>query len=510
MSDCSNSREGVDQMTPQDILRVPQLIEESPVRQHLGLLSNAPYDARIVDMRRLTDIPYEWVDSCDHVGVFEKYFTVEQERICGSIQLLLPVGPVKEFDEVCSELWNETQFVSTSDPPWASEGLDLHLNLPTDSTRTKVVEQSESSMLVRVHRTVEDGPLGVTRAVTSKREHQLMRTPIGILVVMVGPWVPPRTRWDRANDGSGNARQSGRSRRDVPTGERIHSYCRALADGLRGRVEHLGIEDIVIGNPRDTDTPIHTTEARTITDLAPTDAELGDIPVRSVRQWSDIEGLLGDAGDPTHYVHIATRYDWPRGTGGEFHTVVHLRVPLNSAPEAGYTHDELAGELVSAADEFHESWVARRADTTDEWHVWWRDGPVKQGGPVMQVISSPSPKESDRPTHWKSGLTSGYGDPEDHKPWTRWGERIITPVTPADSFGISRIRPCENGVVEMHTRVVPEEDASRLMYDGVEMSIADLAQILAREKSNLVDVYVEQVDAVPVNRLQLAREMSDT
>jgi hypothetical protein len=163
-------------------------------------------------------------------------------------------------------------------------------------------------------------------------------------------------------------------------------------------------------------------------------------------------------------------------------------IPLSDAEHSEYSHAALAEAVTHHAVEQYE-WSSYQGETDDlRWHIW---DPEEH-----RYIDAPAPTDAE-----DSSIARTHERAD--------GERLVCPITDTDAVGITRIRPCGVGIIEVscHTRLY-RPSANRILgpvHDSRQALYAPLWTNVGWYSRQLVDSISERADGLTPETLRLAQ-----
>jgi hypothetical protein len=236
-------------------------------------------------------------------------------------------------------------------------------------------------------------------------------------------------------------------------------------------------------------------ERRTFSELGLADHDVSQTPfdvettIVTIRRIDSLQPPTGVADElPSHVALVETHLIGTDSLLVDSAAEATVWIPLSDAEHSEYSHAALAEAVTHHAVEQYE-WSAYRGETDDlNWHVW---DPEEHG-----YIDAPAPTDSE-----DSSIARTHERPD--------RERLVCPITDTDAVGITRIRPCGVGIIEVscHARLY-RPSANRILgpvHDSRQALYAPLWTNVEWYSRQLVDSISGRADGLTPETLRLAQ-----
>jgi hypothetical protein len=446
----------------------------------------------IAETADITDEAFEWPGAATHIGIFRSFLSSGATRRSDlriDITLTTPAGDVVAGDALIDAVYQQQ-----IDELRGGRQRKVIKEPPLEITEVSLPPSSESADVSIVKRTDEFvHARGTTQFL--ERDVRLRSLPIGVLSV------DTKLRLD---DETKPSAEYGRNPTDDKA-EPLDSSTidttevgRTVAERLSSTFHEQTPTEVVFGGGDSSGRHSTTgSQTRTFADIEVADSDISQTPfsvettVVTVRGTNGLQPPADVADDlPSHVALVEIHLIGPENIAVDSAAEATIWIPLWDAGRPEHSHAALTKAVTHHAVEQYE-WSAYRGETNDlQWHVWdpkehtYADVPAPMNGAASSIAR----------TH---ELTDG-----DH---------LVCPITDTDAYGITRVRPCEIGVIDVscHTRLY-RPSVNRILgpvHDGRQDLYVPLWTHAAWYSRQLADAIAERTDGFDSESVRLARRV---
>ncbi|WP_142860669.1 hypothetical protein [Salinigranum halophilum] len=447
----------------------------------------------IAETADIPDETFEWPDAATHIGIFRSYLSSGATRRSDlriDTTLTTPAGDVVAGDALIDALYHQEVDERTGGPQ-----RKVIKEPPLEITEMSLPPSSKSADVSIVERTDEFvHARGTTQFL--ERDVRILRSPIGVLSV------DTKLRLDDETKPSAEYGRNLTDKRAEPldsstidTAEVGRTVAERLSSTFHGRTPINVVFDR--GGDGSGQHSRRNSRTRTFADLEVSDSDVSQTPfsvettVVTVRGTSGLQPPADGADDlPSHVALVEIHLIGPENIAVDAAAEATIWIPLWDAGRSNHSHSALAKAVTHHAVEQYE-WSAYRGETDDlRWHVW---------DPEEHTYA-----EVPAPTGCADGSIARTHERPD-------GDRLVCPITDTDAYGITRVRPCEIGVIDVscHTRLY-RPSVNRVLgpvHDGRQNLYAPLWTHAAWYSRQLADAIAERSNGFDSESLRLARRV---
>jgi hypothetical protein len=469
------------------VVPLSNLFASIPLLSDLPIV-NREISATVAEYADSYDETAEWCDAATHTGVFRSSLTsglMRRPDLQIDIELTTPAGEVVDGEPLIDGLFHDR----AAELAGSSEGTvstDPSLEFPQASPeRVELSIEDETSEYVHAR--------GSTRSLERDVQHRIL--PVGLLSVdttlrLADETKPSAVAEEYIDDDVTEPLDTS----TIDSAEISLTVIERMITTLQSRDP----TDVVFGGGHTSPQPsTTTTEPRTIAAVELTDADLSALPFSAestyvtVRETKGVNAPARGADElPSHVAVVEIDLTGPESVTVDSTAEATVWIPLSDAERSGCSHTVLAEAVAHHSVEQYE-WSTYRGETDYlAWHVWDPEEHTYVDAPAP-------PTEADSSTARTHQLSDG--------------ERLVCPITDTDACGITRVRPCGVGVIEVscHTRLF-RPSANRILgpvHDSRQALYAPLWTNVAWYSRQLVDALSKRTDGLTPHSLRLARHV---